>query len=420
MKLLNTSVVMLMIWILQFIPAVESAGGLAWASDGSRNRTRRDVTCGDQKYLHSGICCLNCPAGTYVKQHCTSDSQRGVCETCDFGLYTEHENGLSECLHCTKCRSDQDLVKQCSSSQNSRCQCKKGYFCLPDQACEICKTCAKCGEGEEVAKSCTATSNTVCRKQASSRPSTAAIVCAVLGPALGLILLVVIVYWKGPKCSKKAVTMFCPRGAEKKEVSGYSVENGQNDLNVVLEGGEQNQQLIIQSASQPVGAWTPVSVEAVEEEDRGLGESLPTTTASSQNSLCVGVPPGEPCPARCSPALPSPPPEPENEKLPRLIPINGEESLKRSFDLFEEMDVSYHSRFFRYIGLSDNSIKNAESLSPEDRVYELLKVWMEKEGMTADLNTLLEALLHLNQRLSAENILGKAISCGYYQYEEEE
>uniref|UniRef100_A0A3B1K572 Hematopoietic death receptor n=1 Tax=Astyanax mexicanus TaxID=7994 RepID=A0A3B1K572_ASTMX len=361
MKLLNTSVVMLMIWILQFIPAVESAGGLAWASDGSRNRTRRDVTCGDQKYLHSGICCLNCPAGTYVKQHCTSDSQRGVCEPCDFGLYTEHENGLSECLHCTKCRSDQDLVKQCSSSQNSRCQCKKGYFCLPDQACEICKTCAKCGEGEEVAKSCTATSNTVCRKQASSRPSTAAIVCAVLGPALGLILLVVIVYWKGPKCSKKAVTMFCPRGAEKKEVSGYSVENGQNDLNVVLEGGEQNQQLIIQSAGQP-----------------------------------------------------------ENEKLPRLIPINGEESLKRSFDLFEEMDVSYHSRFFRYIGLSDNSIKNAELLSPEDRVYELLKVWMEKEGMTADLNTLLEALLHLNQRLSAENILGKAISCGYYQYEEEE
>ncbi len=97
----------------------------------------------------------------------------------------------------------------------------------------------------------------------------------------------------------------------------------------------------------------------------------------------------------------------------------GEESLKKSFDFFEEMDVHCHNRFFRFIGLSDNSIKSAESIFPEDRVYELLKIWMEKEGLKADFNSLIEALINLDQKLSAENIIAKAIINGYFKYEDE-
>ncbi|XP_072521340.1 hematopoietic death receptor isoform X1 [Salminus brasiliensis] len=417
---LAASLVMLLIWILQSTPAVEPAQGLAWAPGAGQNRTRRGIACRDNlEYLHSGICCLYCPAGTYVKQHCTKASQRGVCESCDFGLYTEHENGLSECLQCTKCRSDQDLVEQCSSTTNSQCQCKKGYFCLPDQACEVCKTCSKCGEDEEVAVSCTSSSNTVCKKRGFSRASTAAIVFAVLAPAV--IVLVAVLYWKAPGCSKTALAALWPRGVLQKDSTRCSVEDGHNELNAALEDSGPSQPFIVKS--QPVGAWTPVSVEAVEEEDRGLGESLPNTTTSSQNSLCVGGQPGESCPVRYSPALPRPPCQPsapDSEGSRRLVPLNGEESLKRSFDLFEEMDVNYHSRFFRYIGLSDNAIRNAESLSLEDRVYGLLKVWLEKEGMRADLNTLIEALLHFNQRLSAENITARAVSSGHYRYEDAE
>lgn len=83
------------------------------------------------------------------------------------------------------------------------------------------------------------------------------------------------------------------------------------------------------------------------------------------------------------------------------------------------MDVHYHNRFFRFIGLSDNSIKSTDSLFPEDRVYELLKIWMEKEGLKADFNSLIEALIYLDQRLSAENIVTKAISNNYFKYEDE-
>ncbi|XP_072521341.1 hematopoietic death receptor isoform X2 [Salminus brasiliensis] len=355
---LAASLVMLLIWILQSTPAVEPAQGLAWAPGAGQNRTRRGIACRDNlEYLHSGICCLYCPAGTYVKQHCTKASQRGVCESCDFGLYTEHENGLSECLQCTKCRSDQDLVEQCSSTTNSQCQCKKGYFCLPDQACEVCKTCSKCGEDEEVAVSCTSSSNTVCKKRGFSRASTAAIVFAVLAPAV--IVLVAVLYWKAPGCSKTALAALWPRGVLQKDSTRCSVEDGHNELNAALEDSGPSQPFIVKS-------------------------------------------------------------QPDSEGSRRLVPLNGEESLKRSFDLFEEMDVNYHSRFFRYIGLSDNAIRNAESLSLEDRVYGLLKVWLEKEGMRADLNTLIEALLHFNQRLSAENITARAVSSGHYRYEDAE
>lgn len=85
------------------------------------------------------------------------------------------------------------------------------------------------------------------------------------------------------------------------------------------------------------------------------------------------------------------------------------------------MDVTYHNRFFRLLGLSDNAIRTAEVSwsSPEDRVYELLKIWMEKEGMTADFNSLIDVLLTLNQRLSAENIVARAINSSYFRYEED-
>lgn len=90
--------------------------------------------------------------------------------------------------------------------------------------------------------------------------------------------------------------------------------------------------------------------------------------------------------------------------------------MKKSFELFEELDVYYHNRFFRHIGLSDNAIKSTAHLHPEDRVYELLKVWLEMVGRQADMNDLIKALLYLDQKLSAENIIYKAIENGYYEY----
>ncbi|KAG7233605.1 hypothetical protein CRUP_023118, partial [Coryphaenoides rupestris] len=60
-------------------------------------------------------------------------------------------------------------TSSCTTTTDTKCQCRPGTFCVPDQACEVCKRCAKCKAGEEEVKKCTAFSNTVCKK---GHPST--------------------------------------------------------------------------------------------------------------------------------------------------------------------------------------------------------------------------------------------------------
>lgn len=113
-----------------------------------------------------------CLLGYYLITPCTTEGQRGTCEECEDGKYTEHSNHLKQCFRCTKCRSgysaplchfnvskqklwikfaifmlppvsDQEAVRPCTHSQNTECQCKPGGFCAPDEACEMCKTCSR-------------------------------------------------------------------------------------------------------------------------------------------------------------------------------------------------------------------------------------------------------------------------------------
>lgn len=74
-----------------------------------------------------------------------------------------------------------------------------------------------------------------------------------------------------------------------------------------------------------------------------------------------------------------------------------------------------HNKFFRLIGVSDNHIRIAENGAQADKVYELLKNWMQKQGLKADINNLLDALLSMDQRRSAESIATAALQRGYYK-----
>lgn len=76
-----------------------------------------------------------------------------------------------------------------------------------------------------------------------------------------------------------------------------------------------------------------------------------------------------------------------------------------------------HNKFFRMIGISDNHIRMAEGGSAAgDKVYELLKNWMQRQGLKADINDLLVALLSMDQRRSAEDIASEALRRGYYKH----
>ncbi|XP_056458529.1 tumor necrosis factor receptor superfamily member 10B-like [Gadus chalcogrammus] len=103
----------------------------------------------------------------------------------------------------------------------------------------------------------------------------------------------------------------------------------------------------------------------------------------------------------------------QNEDDSLLVPLNGEKSLKLCFEYFHvDMDSKVHKRFFRSLDLSDNAINDANN---EDRVYELLDVWLQREGQEAKLHHLLQKLRDLDQNRTADSIVEKAIANGHYE-----
>lgn len=413
-----------------------------WSSDENKNLTlRRHRTCVEnEQYLHKGLCCLNCQAGTFVQKGCERDQEPGTCLPCEHGqTYTEHSNGMNRCLPCTHCRSDEIQTAPCTTTTDTRCQCRPGTFCVPDQACEVCKRCAKCKSGEEEVKKCTPFSNTECRKREMSPTETFPAIptptptspADIVGPVCIFLIVIVIiiiialaVWWfviKHRSCELPCSKSHCDSSEIVKipiDESGATAEERQNNQNAGLEGEESRPESrpLLQETQPGMTKASP----PLEDEDRGLGDSLPNTTSSSQTSLSAlptAASSGN-TPHQSPTAIRLPPADMDDPLRHRLVPLQGsEKSLKKSFDLFDEyLDVRIHNKFFRLIGVSDNSIRIAENGAPGDKVYELLKSWMQRQGLKADINDLLDALLSMDQRRSAECIASAAMQRGYYKH----
>ncbi|XP_071338036.1 hematopoietic death receptor isoform X1 [Trachinotus anak] len=367
-------------------------------------RTQRDVLCrANLEYLYGNICCLNCPAGTYVKSPCTGPGELGKCEDCDYGTYTEHASGFNQCFKCTQCRSDQEILRQCSHTQDTECQCKSGRFCAPDQACEVCKKCSRCKKDEEVVRNCTPTTNTECKKiqAVSTSPSASTVLVPLVLILAGVISVIVGCWWK-KRCQTSDSQRRLPD--ERKPAQHYT----DNCSTEERKNGERPS----------FSNWQPVRSKpsvGMEDERKVLCESLNSSASNSQHSLTSLPSSAFPAPPpQVSPAVPRQPNRREEEQFPKLVPVNGEMSLRKCFEYFEEMEVDYHKRFFRHLGISDNVIKSKESLTYEDKIHDLLNIWMEKVGREASLNDLLKTLLDLNQRRTAETVKEKAIHDGHY------
>ncbi|AWP06460.1 TRAILR protein isoform 3 [Scophthalmus maximus] len=307
--------------ILPYVPT----GASAFHLGGSR--TRRDDNCRyDLEYRHGNLCCVNCPAGTHLKSHCTRSGEKGKCQECDYGTYTEHGNELNQCFKCTQCRPDQEIVRPCTPTQDTQCQCRRGRFCVPDQACEVCKKCLRCEQGQEVVRNCTSTSDSECKKIQLS-PGSSSANAAVIVPLVLILLLAAVIIVGGFFWWKKRRRTTDPEG----------------DLHEGTKAGQ------------------------------------------------------------------------TEEPFPKLVPLKGEESLRKCFEYFEEIEFNYQKRFFRHLGINDNVIKSKDPLPYEDRIHELLNIWVEREGRDAALDDLLKALLDLNQRRTAETVKEKAIHNGHYR-----
>ncbi|XP_057689035.1 hematopoietic death receptor isoform X2 [Corythoichthys intestinalis] len=352
---------------------------------------RRTVICKNGEYRSNNICCKYCPAGTHLKSDCTVPGEKGQCEECEDETYTEHDNHLQKCIGCTQCRSDQEIAQACSKTRNSICRCKEGGFCTPEQPCEMCKKCLRCRKDEKVVRNCTATSNTECKKIPLQSEATPAVISVLVIAIASVVVAGAICIWK-------------------KKQAGGSTGNVQKNEQVYLQEGmtEQTQR---NGCSLLSFTLPRVSVQSSDAKDecQALFENSNSSASNSQQNLT-----SLPLASAQQVHLIASQPILKYEPFPELFPVNGEESLRKCFQYFEEISIAYYKRFFRELGLNNNVIKTTDQNQYEDRIHELLSIWYEKEGKCASINDLLKALLVLDQRLTAESIKEKALEDGHY------
>ncbi|KAL6113918.1 cars1 [Pungitius sinensis] len=373
--------------------------------------------CGDGLEYTNGVCCSKCPAGKRQASPCTVPGEAGTCEECDDGTFTEHANVLNQCLKCTRCRSDQEVVRPCTHTQDGECHCKAGRFCAPDQACEVCKKCSRCKEDEALVRNCTSTSNTECKKRQLEPTSASGNAWVVVLPilAVGLLAGMLFVLWKCPR----------ERDSQMNPHNGWKAGNpdsddcADDDVNDRSNGD--TQRLSCLNVAMPWHLVRARCASGAEDERETLRHSPGSSASNSQRSLTGFPSPASPAPPpRAAPTAPVQPDrreEEEEEVFPKLVAVNGEESLRKCFEYFEDVDFDLHKKFFRHLNVSDNVIKSKDHLPYDDKIHDLLTIWVEKEGRGATLNDLLTALLNLHQKQTAEIIKKKAIRHGHYNVE---
>ncbi|XP_074831183.1 tumor necrosis factor receptor superfamily member 5-like isoform X2 [Natator depressus] len=123
------------------------------------------VNCYPGEYEINDECCPMCSAGTRVVKHCRESSST-TCQPCVDDTYTEHPNGLMECMRCKLCDAGARLIikEKCTYTKNTMCGCAPGDFCkhFADRDCEMCRSSTICVPGSMVKEPGTEFHDNVC------------------------------------------------------------------------------------------------------------------------------------------------------------------------------------------------------------------------------------------------------------------
>ncbi|KAB0399803.1 hypothetical protein E2I00_000764, partial [Balaenoptera physalus] len=297
-----------------------------------------------------------CAPGFYMEE------ASGDCTPCtDKVDYTNYSNTLSSCLLCRICKSGEEEKSPCTSTKDTECQCKPGTFRRED-APEFCYKCStRCPDEMVVATPCSPFSDLKCVDQKSG---TSQLVIGMV--AAGVLLLPVLIAYvfrrffiqgRGvdPKCMDKVLFW------RSHPLRGPgALDNAHNNMLI-------NRDSLIDL----------VPVQEVEEQVK------PTdVTAQSQ---------GEAKHLRLF-----------FDDFATIVPCDSWDSLMRK------------------LGLTQNEILLVREgvRVPRDALYEMLEAWVSNKGREASVNTLLDALEKLGQRLAKQNIQDHLLNSGKYVYEE--
>ncbi|KAL2084780.1 hypothetical protein ACEWY4_020298 [Coilia grayii] len=100
------------------------------------------LSCGTAEYQwpqqKPNRCCSKCEPGYRMTSRCPDGSRVTSCTPCHPPEYRDDHNNALTCKMCNRCGEEgQEVLKSCTSSQDTVCTCKPGYKCR-DETCSQC------------------------------------------------------------------------------------------------------------------------------------------------------------------------------------------------------------------------------------------------------------------------------------------
>ncbi|XP_054854044.1 tumor necrosis factor receptor superfamily member 10B [Eublepharis macularius] len=349
-------------------------------------------------YEYQGRLCKMCPAGHFVLQECKTAGSESICQLCPSDYFTTHWNAFHACAPCKICRSlDEVELKSCNRTSNTECACKEGTFCFPDQPCETCHKCRlRCPDGEVMEKHCTPQSDIQCRPVQTSSPPPPS----------------------GKSNSKTLILSLC--GIIMVIIAGiiiFLMYKRRRNPRWCFRGHTTNRANSIHSKTV---LWLQTKFICGQQESK-----------DNERNTEVDLAPQPSWPKRAGPSAARQPEEAiplqKEEERRKLIPVGEKdpaEILLRSFYTFvEEVPLNKWQSYMMVLGLTLNEIEIAQANfrnSVAEQHFQMLRIWQEKNGKGASLDTLLETLCDPNVNLKGVEVkIRKSLIFKHlYAYEE--
>ncbi|XP_015986705.2 uncharacterized protein LOC107503231 isoform X2 [Rousettus aegyptiacus] len=435
--------------------------------------TTSATRCGLDKFENSlGVCCDLCPAGHYVSRECDSNHIT-ECHLCEHGTFMAHRNMETDCLPCSQCREDEEVVTPCSPESDQQCQCRQGAFYCDSELCrENCYRCSRCKGA--VLQACNATRDTICatetKNPGSGNPNVYWWVLLVLG--IFVITVTVIACKKrkpifqisqisepfvaflkensseqGCHPSKilrtldpergtpgvKASVLLAERASALAPAAGTCPEPSED-----LENGIERQVLVAEGQAAPeeeeaegniliydliahrgwaVAEGSEEKEEVEEDEDgtrTGVPSSRPYNPLAKQWKPVARLPlaRGPAAPAAASASLAD-----LEQEYKRMFGVRDPSSSDDDTRIFYEFEHSIPEKdwkmFVRLVGLKENDIEMCEHENPGNLMeqrHQMLRRWKDKRGREASVFRLLAALRKMERQTHLQNIVNRLLA----------
>ncbi|XP_053434541.1 tumor necrosis factor receptor superfamily member 10A-like isoform X2 [Nycticebus coucang] len=322
-----------------------------------------------------------CPPGTHLSEDGTD------CLPCRYGVdYTTHWNELFSCILCTACSADKVERSPCNTIRNTECQCKGGTF-WAEESPEVCRPCTpRCPAGTVMKTNCTPWSDIECVHKESGN--------GVLMIWIGVTLIIVAVVAIAIMCCWICIHLGRDWDTKSvRKVCCWRVAQGRG-----TEDSTDNQILTIRDSQ------STLDFEQEEMKIQELAELRDVTPTSPQEEECLlGQAEAD-----------------GSQRRRLLVPANGADpidTLKPFFNSFSDtVPCNSWNQLMRQMGLTENDIHLAKisASSPDDVLNEMLVRWINRKGREASVNSLLEALETLGDRLSKQTIEDRLVGSGKF------